>query len=157
MTPETIAKALGGHRAGATWMAKCPAHEDRNPSLSISLGDHRKVLLHCFAGCAQCDVISALVDRGLWDAKVEKFGRFSPKRETPTIVEPDANARARSEAALSIWRASHVGNGTPVETYLRSRGLVSMAEKKCARWRGISVPVWLIKKGGDAHGVVCLT
>jgi hypothetical protein len=35
--------------------------------------------------------------------------------------------------------------------------MVSMAEKKCARWRGKSVPVWLIKKGGDAPGVVCLT
>ena len=29
MTAETIAKALGGRKAGAAWMARCPAHEDR--------------------------------------------------------------------------------------------------------------------------------
>ena len=33
---------------------------------------------------------------------------------------------------------------------------LSMAETKCARWRRKSVPVWLIKKGGDARGSVCL-
>lgn len=35
MTAESIAKALGGRKAGAAWMARCPAHEDREPSLSI--------------------------------------------------------------------------------------------------------------------------
>jgi hypothetical protein len=46
-------------------MAKCPAHDDRNPSLSI--GEVAgKVLLHCHAGCAQRDVIEALRARGLW-------------------------------------------------------------------------------------------
>ena len=27
ITAETIAKAIGGHRAGATWMARCPVHD----------------------------------------------------------------------------------------------------------------------------------
>ena len=34
--------------------------------------------------------------------------------------------------------------------------MLSMAETKCARWRRKSVPVWLIKKGCDALGSVCL-
>jgi putative DNA primase/helicase len=42
MTAETIAKALGGHRAGATWMARCPVHDDCEPSLSISSGKDGK-------------------------------------------------------------------------------------------------------------------
>jgi 5S rRNA maturation endonuclease (ribonuclease M5) len=46
-------------------MAKCPAHEDSNPSLSIR-EDGGKILLHCHAGCAQRDVIAALKARGLW-------------------------------------------------------------------------------------------
>ncbi|MCA9470243.1 MAG: hypothetical protein KC643_33005 [Nitrospira sp.] len=37
-------------KSGRGWMAKCPAHQDRRPSLSISEGEDR-VLLHCFAGC----------------------------------------------------------------------------------------------------------
>ena len=67
MTAETIAKALGGHSAGATWMARCPAHEDRKPSLSISSGRDGKVLVHCHAGCDQRDVIATLRERGLWE------------------------------------------------------------------------------------------
>lgn len=34
------------------WMARCPAHNDRSPSLSIRTGrDGRRVLLRCWAGC----------------------------------------------------------------------------------------------------------
>lgn len=32
------------------WMARCPAHDDRSPSLSLRESDG-KILLHCFAGC----------------------------------------------------------------------------------------------------------
>jgi hypothetical protein len=35
MTAEAIAKAPGGSRTGGTWMASWPAHDDREPSLSI--------------------------------------------------------------------------------------------------------------------------
>lgn len=62
---ETIVCALEARRSGSTWMAKCPAHEDSNPSLSIR-EDGDKILLHCHAGCSQTDVIAALKARGLW-------------------------------------------------------------------------------------------
>ena len=121
MTAETIAKALGGHRAGATWMARCPVHDDRAPSLSISSGS--KVLVRCHAGCEQRDVITALVDRGLWDATGKSAGRFAHKRRTRIAAEPDSDAKARTEAALAIWQASRGVEGTPVAAYLQSRGL----------------------------------
>jgi putative DNA primase/helicase len=35
MNAETMARALGGRKAGGDWTARCPAHDDRNPSLSI--------------------------------------------------------------------------------------------------------------------------
>ena len=43
-----------------TWVARCPAHDDRSPSLSIATGDDGKVLLHCFAGCGAVDVVEAV-------------------------------------------------------------------------------------------------
>ena len=43
-----------------TWVARCPAHDDRSPSLSIATGDNGKVLLHCFAGCGAADVVEAI-------------------------------------------------------------------------------------------------
>jgi hypothetical protein len=46
MTAKEIARALGGQRVGIVWMACCPAHDDRNPSLSIRDSDHDKVLVY---------------------------------------------------------------------------------------------------------------
>jgi DNA primase len=123
MTAETIAKALGGHRAGATWMARCPAHDDRAPSLSISSGKDGKVLVRCHAGCDQRDVIATLRERGLWETTGRTSGRFARKYQSRVPDEPDADALKRSEAALAIWQASQSVEGTPVATYLRSRGL----------------------------------
>lgn len=123
MTAETIGKALGGHRAGATWMARCPAHDDSNPSLSISAGQNGKVLVRCHAGCDQRDLIAALSERGLWDATGKSPGRIASKRRNNLATEPDSDATARTDAALAIWRASQDIAGSPGETYLRSRGI----------------------------------
>ena len=65
-TAEELARALGGRRSGAQWMARCPAHEDANPSLSISDGKDGKVLVHCHAGCSQDAVLAALRQQSLW-------------------------------------------------------------------------------------------
>ena len=42
------------------WIARCPAHEERSPSLSIGIGDDGRVLLHCHAGCGPADVVGAV-------------------------------------------------------------------------------------------------
>src|SRR4051794_7304301 len=122
MTAETIARALGGHRAGATWMARCLVHEDRSPSLSISAGNDGKVLVRCHAGCDQRDLIAALLERGLWQTTVRASG-IARKPRRLIAEQPDAEALRRSAAALAIWQASHAAEGTPVAAYLRSRGL----------------------------------
>lgn len=122
MTAETIARALGGHRAGATWMARCPVHEDRTPSLSISAGKSGKVLVRCHAGCDQRDLITTLQERGLWQASGRASG-IGLKHRRRIAEKPDADALKRSAAALAIWQASHAAEGTPVATYLRSRRL----------------------------------
>ena len=98
MIAESIAKALGWHRAGATWMARCPAHEDRKPNLSISSSRDGKVLVRCHAGCGQRDVIAILRQRGFWEATRKSWGRFARKRQDRVSDEPDAYAVKRSEA-----------------------------------------------------------
>ena len=85
MTAEAIAKALGGRKAGAAWMARCPAHDDRAPSLSIADASDGKVLVRCHAGCDQRDVIAALRARGVWDADERRPTRFLRK---PDRVPP---------------------------------------------------------------------
>jgi hypothetical protein len=103
-------------------MARCPVHEDRSPSLSISAGKGGKVLVHCHAGCDQRDLIAALQERGLWQA-TGRTSRIAFNHRRRIAEEPDADTLKRSAAALAIWRASHAAEETPVATYLRSRGL----------------------------------
>ena len=47
-------------RSGRSWMARCPAHEDQTPSLSIAETVDGKVLLKCWAGCPTEAVLAAL-------------------------------------------------------------------------------------------------
>ena len=79
-----LVDALKAKRVGSTWMACCPTHEDRNPSLSIREADG-KILVHCHAGCEQRDVIDELTLRGLW--KSEK--RDPPRRIVATYDYTD--------------------------------------------------------------------
>ena len=61
-TVERILSALDKvrNRGNSSWMACCPAHADKNPSLSIKETQDGDVLLHCFAGCGVDDVLAAL-------------------------------------------------------------------------------------------------
>jgi hypothetical protein len=79
MTADSIIRGLEARRSGSAWTAKCPAHKDNKPSLSIR-EDGGKVLLHCHAGCSQRDVVEALKARGLWDVVPE---RTWAKQRTP--------------------------------------------------------------------------
>lgn len=55
-----LSKLPNARRNGFGWIALCPAHEDGNPSLSVSEGEDGRVLLHCYAGCSADEVCGAL-------------------------------------------------------------------------------------------------
>lgn len=161
MTAEAIAKALGGRKAGAAWMARCPAHDDRAPSLSIAAARDGKVLVRCHAGCDQRDVIAALRARGVWDADERRPIRFARKPDLPLPAEPDGDAIKRTEAALAIWRGARSAGETPVETYLRSRGLTIPIPPSIRFHAGLKHPscgVWpamvtLVTHGADGRPI----
>jgi len=46
-----------------SWKALCPAHNDRNPSLSVSAGIEKDTVLHCHAGCDFNDITKVLLKR----------------------------------------------------------------------------------------------
>lgn len=60
ITACELASRLKAKRNGNGWMALCPAHEDKKPSLSISVGDGGKLLTNCFAGCTPEQVAATL-------------------------------------------------------------------------------------------------
>jgi len=104
MTAATIAEALGGRKAGAEWMARCPAHEDREPSLSIKDADGGKVLVRCHAGCDQQKVIAALKARGIWLGSGRRHGTLIRSKPSPAAKdEPDRDDAERTQTALRLW------------------------------------------------------
>ena len=65
LTARELVHALRGKSYAQYGIARCPAHNDHTPSLSISESDGM-VLVRCHAGCSQDAVIDALRARGLW-------------------------------------------------------------------------------------------
>jgi hypothetical protein len=98
-------------------MARCPAHDDRTPSLGVSLG-RQAILFHCFSGCNQQSVLSALAREGF-----EAPALFSGPT-TAYIPEP-ARTRKPSAAALRIWRDAQPLRASPAKAYLESRGILA--------------------------------
>jgi hypothetical protein len=55
---EAIAERLQGRPVSrGRWVARCPAHPDRAPSLRVAEGREGRALLHCFAGCSVADIL----------------------------------------------------------------------------------------------------
>lgn len=99
-------------RGTGKWSARCPAHGDKSPSLSIREGDDGRLLVHCFAGCTIDEITAAL---GL---RVSDLFTDAPetgeKRRLPRAVRIDRMALAfRYEmAALDLrLRAERVLSG----------------------------------------------
>ena len=84
-------------RTGDKATARCPAHDDQTPSLSIeNKGD--KALVHCHAGCEQSAVVEALKARGGWPATpagpATRYEWINPLTgETVTQTRPGRNGR----------------------------------------------------------------
>lgn len=152
---KSIAEALGGRRTGECWMAKCPAHVDRTPSLSIR-DSNGTVLVRCHAGCEQEDVLAALRSRGLWPDN--GVACANPEARCRRDALDDArNATARTEMALRIWDQSTVAAATLVHRYLHLRGIVQGIPESIRFHRGLRHPsgvllpamVALVTHGGN--------
>ena len=90
---------------GTGYSCRCPAHEDRSPSLSINLGDAGRVLLKCHAGCPFDAVLAALglraADLFPDDARCSEHRR--PARPSP---RPPAGPAGKAKPAFSTADAA---------------------------------------------------
>lgn len=58
---EFLQRLKGVSEAGAgKWVACCPAHEDSNPSMSVTTGNNGGILVHCHAGCSAEAIVKAM-------------------------------------------------------------------------------------------------
>jgi hypothetical protein len=93
--PPLLARLEGVIAAGpGRWYARCPAHDDRAPSLSVAdRGD--RVLIHCFAGCDASDVLAAVglgwrdLYRDSWDCARLRPNEGAAKSARRTLEQAD--------------------------------------------------------------------
>ena len=101
---QDVTKALGGRWRRDYGTAKCPCHEDRNPSLTLRDGE-RTVLFTCHAGCRSADIAAALKADGILPGADLGDARPTPRSRNSDIQpepEPDRAARV-AKAAMAIW------------------------------------------------------
>lgn len=107
-------------RQGSQWSARCPAHDDRGPSLSVRETPDGAVLLHCFAGCPVDAVVGAMgFDLSNLFPPRQVTGH-EPKR-TPRLLTPsqaiellDYEAHLVAVAAVNVSRGITL-NQTDIE------------------------------------------
>ena len=115
-----IVDALGGTWSRKGGMCCCPAHADRTPSLSITIGQ-RAILFHCFAGCSNEDVIAALDRQGVRSRELfDGSGPGTADRQNQGDFSPNARR---------LWQSASAISGSPVERYLAQRGLQHASDR----------------------------
>ncbi|WP_019220820.1 DUF7146 domain-containing protein [Bartonella senegalensis] len=144
---EGITNALRGIWHGHYGSARCPAHDDQLPSLSLSNGHDGRLLLTCYAGCSFKEIIQALRRIGLLGKQA-----FVDRAYNHTL----SFSKQKAERAKEIWQQSQPIKNTLAETYLRNRGITCELpadlrfHDKCPHPLGITLPalVALVKSVG---------
>lgn len=124
ITAEEVARNIveyyGGRWRGARGTCRCPAHDDRNPSLSVCIGREGRPLWKCHTGCSQESVRKVLQADGLLDGRMVPVdaARLAALRE-----QEEREATAKGDQAYRAWNESRPISGTLAEDYLRRRGI----------------------------------
>ena len=120
--PDLIGRQVPLQRDGRNWCARCPFHGEKTPSFYV-YADH----FHCFGCGAHGDAIT-------WTTRTQRM-KFAealghlgaedrkPLKPLPMPVAPEADKSRNLELARRIWTSAVDPIGSPVETYLRSRGV----------------------------------
>jgi hypothetical protein len=152
-----IVERLGGTWRNGGGMCRCPAHDDRTPSLSIRSGKQR-LLFHCFAGCEPLQVIRALRALGLLEPRFRPCGAAGGAPST----KADSDRRNRA-AAARLWADGRPLRGSPAEAYLRGRGLAPEASglryhprAPCGRGPGAIFRPAMLAAVRDGSGLVAV-
>lgn len=106
-------------RSRDSWVACCPAHEDRSPSLTVrELADGR-ILMHCFAGCP-IDAVLTAVGMKLEDLFPEPLTHHAPPMRRP-FAAADVLECVSSEMTIVALEAARLSRGERPSPDERSR------------------------------------
>ncbi|WP_233999792.1 DUF7146 domain-containing protein [Porphyrobacter sp. TH134] len=115
-----IVESLNGTWRQNKGMCCCPAHDDRTPSLSVTLG-RKAILFHCFAGCSNEEVIAALDRQG-----VRSRDLFDG---SGAVAADRPEKRAFNSNARRLWHSATAISDSPAEGYLAQRGILRASDQ----------------------------
>lgn len=95
ITEILLPKLEGVTQLGGYWKARCPAHEDRMPSMTIGRGTSQPIVIRCHAGCDSADILDRL---GLTWADL-----CEPREEGTAGARRDNGEWTPSGAAMAIY------------------------------------------------------
>lgn len=83
-----LGKLDGVRQQGGYWMARCPAHDDHEASLSVARGAEQPVIFKCHAGCERDAILDGL---GLTLADIskrrEERGEWTPRGDAVAVYD----------------------------------------------------------------------
>lgn len=112
-TRERLDATLRPVWRGDSGVARCPAHRDRRPSLSVRLLPDGRALLHCYAGCEPADVLGAAglrwseIAGAGWRTFATPAERARRRRESAQRQAAEAAHRLRRESLAQAADAMH--------------------------------------------------
>jgi hypothetical protein len=98
------------------WLARCPSHDDKSPSLRVSELDNGLVLVKCFAGCELTNILAAIgldFDALFPDRPEQQPGR---KREISPWYGIDILKALEFETLIVLSACETAGRGGPITT-----------------------------------------
>jgi len=117
------------------WVARCPYHNDRAPSLAITKGDRVPILLHCFAGC-DVDQIVGAVGLELSDLMPPKDPHFRDDQRARLAVPftPEQAIRCLwTESTFLFIAIADITRGKPLDQLTKDRMVEAAARINDAR------------------------
>lgn len=83
----------------SAYIACCPAHADKNPSMTIREVENGMILAHCFAGCS-IDQIAGAVSMELYELMPDKAPDETRKARSIPFAPSDVMACCKTDACL---------------------------------------------------------
>jgi hypothetical protein len=132
VTTEQLVSLFQAKRKGNGWMARCPAHDDHNASLSITEGRERRTLVYCQAGCELDAVLSA---KGL--SKRDLFAANGSRSSAWTGEKPKVGDAFRKSKA--IMQSTGDSNVRQFDWKSCVEAFTYKQAEHIAKWRGYSI------------------
>ena len=121
---EFVARLEGVRSRGrGRWTSKCPAHDDRSPSLSVREKDDGRILIQCFAGCEAQAIVESL---GLTFSDLYPDKPISHHVRGVRHNSRDLLHLVRREAMVVVLAAEDLKNGKPLSEGDHSRLLAAV-------------------------------